>query len=82
MTKIATVADLQKNTSPLTQYAAQQTVIITNRGKGQNVILPFFEGNQAALDRYYEDLEMAQNREMLEARYAASKDSGISDFTI
>ncbi len=82
MTKITTVADLQKQTSPLTKYAENNTVLITNNGKGRAMLLPFFEGNQAALDRYYEDFEMAKNRETLKQRYQESAESQDSDLVI
>jgi len=82
MTKLATIAELQKNTSPLVKYASKHTIILTNRGKGQSIMLPFFEGNEEAIKHYYEDYEMAQNREKLTQRYNKSLESGVSDLTI
>lgn len=75
---IVTTSDLQKNLGSVMNRSAQETVVVTKHGKAAVVMLPYFENNTAALQRYYEDMEMQQNKENLTDYYQQSLDSGRS----
>ncbi len=79
MPKIITTTQLQQQIGKIDDYAQEKPVIVTNYGKANLVILPYFEGNEKAIEDYWENYEMWQNREVLEKRYQKSIESGPSD---
>jgi len=79
MPKIITTTQLQQNIGQIDDYAQEGPVIVTNYGKANLVIFPYFEGSDEAIEDYWENYEMWQNRKVLEERYKKSIESGPSD---
>jgi prevent-host-death family protein len=72
---IITTSDLQKNIGSVMTHSSQGTVVVTKHGKAKVVMLPYFDDNEESLVRYYEDMEMHQNRKALQKKYQISSES-------
>lgn len=82
MTKIITTTQVQQKIGELSNNIVQTTYIVTNRGEGKIVMLPYFDGCDESVIDYMEDYEMAANKENLQARYKTSAKSGKSSLVI
>ncbi|MEK7528763.1 MAG: hypothetical protein AAB592_03270 [Patescibacteria group bacterium] len=82
MTKIITTTHVQQKIGQLSEEITETNFIVTNRGEGKIVMLPYFDGCDENIDDYMEDFEMAKNKEALEARYKESIKSGKSSLVI
>ena len=82
MTKIITTSELQKHIGQLLAWLSRAIVIVTNRGKASAVVLPYFEENDEAIERYMEDFEMYSNAEKLRKEAQESYESGLSDLVV
>lgn len=82
MPNIITTTKLQQHIGALTHTIEQQTYIVTNRGQGRIVMLPYFSGCDEAISDYMEDYEMANNADNLRKRYQQSVKSGRSRLVI
>lgn len=82
MAKIITTSQLQKTIGQLLRYVTKSWVIVTKKGTPTAIMLPYFEDNEAAVSEYLEEYEMHMNREMLDARYKQSMESGPSKLVI
>lgn len=82
MTKIITTTQVQQKIGELSQSIITTNYIVTNRGKGKIVMLPYFDGCDENISEYMEDFEIAKNQEKLEKKYRKSLQSGVSDLVI
>ena len=82
MTYIIPQSQLQKKGSEITKKAHQAPCTIVNRGKGNVVILPYFEGNDEAVEDYWESYLMHKNKDKLQKELIKSKQSGHSDLVL
>lgn len=80
MAKIITTSELQKNIGKIDKLA--KVIIVTKRGKGNTVMLPYFDDNEEAIEEYLEEYEMRQNKKALQKRYEDAAKSGLSDLKI
>lgn len=82
MTKIITTTQVQQRIGELSQSIAITNYIVTNRGEGKIVMLPYFDGCNEDIEDYMENFEMAKNREKLEEKYEKSSKSGKSSLVV
>lgn len=82
MSTIITTSQVQKKIGKITSSIGKKSYIVTNRGEGKIVMLPYFEGCDEFIEDYMEDYEMLENREKLTKEAQKSLDSGLSDLKI
>lgn len=82
MTKIITTTQVQQKIGDLSQMITETNFIVTNRGEGKIVMLPYFDGCDENIAEYMEDFEMAKNQEKLRDRYHKSSSSGKSPLRV
>lgn len=82
MVKIISTTEAQKKLCEIASNIDTQTYIVTNKGAGRMVILPYFDGCMDRAEDYLEDYEMMVNKEKLQKRWKASSESGLSDLVI
>ena len=80
-TKITT-SQLQQKIGKITEYIKQKSYIVTNRGEGKMIILPYYDGCDRFIEDYLEDYEIALNKEKLEKEFEKSLNSGESNLVI
>lgn len=76
MTKLITTTQVQQKIGQLSQSITEINYIVTNRGEGRIVMLPYFDGCDENIGEYMEDFEMIKNQQVLKARYKKSSKSG------
>lgn len=82
MTHIITTTHVQQKIGQISAFIGEKSYIVTNRGEGKIVMLPYFDGCDEDILEYMEDYEMAKNREVLQKRYQKSAKSGKSSLVI
>ena len=82
MTHIVTTTHVQQAIGKISELITENCFIVTNRGKGRIVMLPYFDGCDENIAEYMEDYEMLKNKSNLKSRYKKSSDSGKSDLVI
>ncbi len=82
MTHIITTTQLQQEIGKISANIGKNAYIVTNKGKGRMVLLPYFDGCDRYLEDYMEDYEMYSNKDKLQKRLQKSLDSGPSDLII
>lgn len=82
MYKIITTTQVQQRIGEITGNIDKNSYIVTNRGEGRIVMLPYFDGCDEFISDYMEDYEMYKNKEKLEKEFKQSKKSGRSDLVI
>ena len=82
MIKIVTTKQVQQKIGQISAEIDETAFIVTNRGKGRLVILPYFDGCDEMIDEYMEDCEMYRNKDALKKEWQESLDSGLSDLVI
>lgn len=82
MTKIVTTTDLQQHIGAISASIQDSVYIVTRRGTGNIVLLPYFDGCDENISEYLEDYEMARNRKTLQKKYAKSSSSLKSGLVI
>lgn len=82
MAKIISTTEAQKKLCEIASNIDAQTYIVTNKGEGRMVILPYFDGCMDWIGDYLEDYEMMINKEKLQKKWKASSASGLSDLVI
>lgn len=82
MTKIITTTQVQQKIGELSQSIVQTNYIVTNRGEGRIVMLPYFDGCDENIAEYMENFEMAKNQQKLKEKYEKSLKSGKSSLVI
>lgn len=82
MIKIITTTQVQQRIGEFAKSVGETHYIVTNRGEGKIVMLPYFDGCDEMIEEYMEDFEMAQNREKLIKKYKKSNESGEGSLVI
>ena len=82
MSTIITTTQVQQKIGEITANIGKKSYIVTNRGMGKIVMLPYFDGCDSWIEDYMEDYEMYNNRENLQKEAQQSLDSGLSDLVI
>ena len=82
MTSIVTTKHVQQKIGEISATIAEKAYIVTNRGEGRIVMLPYFDGCDELISEYMEDFEMLKNKEALRKRYEESAKSGRSKLVI
>ena len=82
MTNIITTTQVQQKIGKISDSIEKTSYIVTNRGEGKIVMLPYFDGCDENISAYMEDFEMARNKEVLQKKYADSLKSGKSSLSI
>lgn len=82
MATIITTTQLQQRIGEITASISKKSYIVTNRGEGKMIILPYFDGCDRLVEDYLEDYEMYSNKEKLQKELLESKKSGRSDLVI
>ena len=82
MTKIITTTQVQQKIGELSLTILETNFIVTNRGVGKIVMLPYFDGCDENIAEYMEEFEMAKNQQKLKEKYNKSSKSGKSSLII
>ncbi|HBB03079.1 MAG: hypothetical protein US89_C0001G0044 [Candidatus Peregrinibacteria bacterium GW2011_GWF2_38_29] len=82
MVKIIPTTKVQQNIGGISATIGQDLYIVTNRGEGRIVMLPYFDGCDEHFNEYMEDYVMSKNKEVLKKRYQKSSDSKKSALTV
>lgn len=82
MFHIITTTQVQQKIGKISDTISEQSYIVTNRGEGRIVMLPYFEGCDTLLSDYMEDFEMWKNRKKLKEKYKESSESGAGTLKI
>ncbi|MBI4994872.1 hypothetical protein HZC21_04500 [Candidatus Peregrinibacteria bacterium] len=82
MTRIITTTQVQQKIGELSQSITEMNFIVTNRGMGRIVMLPYFDGCDENITEYMEDFEMIKNQKKLKGKYIKSSKSGKSSLVI
>lgn len=82
MTKIISTTEAQKKLCEIASNIGTETYIVTNKGAGRMVILPYFDGCLTLLEDYLEDYEIMMNKEALRVQMEESYASGSSGLVI
>lgn len=82
MFQIITIRQLRAECSTLFEDLGKYGYIVTKRGLGKAIILPYFDGCDEFLDVYLNDYRIFKNRGELEEEFKDSFRSGPSDLII
>lgn len=82
MFKLITTTQLQQKIGEISAQIKTTPFIVTNRGEGKIILLPYFNGCDDMIDEYMEDFEMYSNKEKLEKQFEKSYKSGLSNLKI
>jgi len=82
MPNIITTTQVQQTIGQITSTIDKNSYIVTNRGLGKIVMLPYFNGCDENITDYMEDFLMAKNKEALQKRYLLSAKSGKSNLSV
>lgn len=82
MPNIITTTEVQQSIGSISNTITEQSYIVTNRGKGRIVLLPYFEGCDDTVADYLEDFAMVKNAKTLKQRYQKAAKSGRSRLVI
>lgn len=82
MPNIITTTEVQQLIGTISSSITEQSYIVTNRGKGRIVLLPYFEGCDDTMADYLEDFAMSKNSKLLKQRYKTAVKSGRSRLKI
>ena len=82
MATIVTTKHVQQRIGEISATIEEKAYIVTNRGEGRIVMLPYYDGCDEKIREYMEDFEMIKNMEALKSRYAKSVKSGRSSLTV
>lgn len=82
MTNIITTTEVQQKIGQISNSIGVNVYVVTNRGKGRIVMLPYFDGCDENVMDYMEDFEMAKNAAKLKAKYSASSKSGKGELEV
>lgn len=82
MSTIITTTQLQQKIGEITANIDKKSYIVTNRGQGKIILLPYFDGCDELIEDYMEDFEIMLNKEKLEKKWKESLSSGESDLVI
>lgn len=82
MVSIVTTKHVQQKIGEISASIGEKAYIVTNRGEGRMIMLPYYDGCDEKIREYMEDFEMIKNMESLKGRYAKSEKSGPSALTV
>lgn len=82
MSYIITTSQVQKKIGQITANIGKSTYIVTNRGMGKIVMLPYFDGCDEKIADYMEDYEIEMNKAKLVKELKKSSQSGESGLKI
>jgi hypothetical protein len=82
MSTIITTTQLQQKIGEITSNIDKKSYVVTNRGQGKIVLLPYFDGCDEFIEDYMEDFEIMLNKAKLEKQWGKSLNSGESDLVI
>jgi hypothetical protein len=82
MIHIITTTQVQQKIGQISDSIGEKSYIVTNRGQGRMILLPYYDGCNEFIDDYMEDFEMMKNKEKLQRSYQESHDSGPSSLVI
>jgi hypothetical protein len=82
MTKIITTTQVQQKIGELSQSIVEMNYIVTKRGAGMIIILPYINGCDENIAEYMENYEMVKNEKILKERYKKSSKSGKSRLAV
>lgn len=82
MTSIIPTTQVQQNIGKISATIGEKVYIVTNRGEGRIVMLPYFDGCDEYIRDYMEDFQMYQNRKKLKKEFTTSHNSGPSSLII
>lgn len=82
MSTIITTTHLQQKIGEISANISRKSYIVTSRGVGKIVLLPYFDGCDRIIEDYMEDFEMYANRDKLIKEFKESIASGNSDLVI
>jgi PHD/YefM family antitoxin component YafN of YafNO toxin-antitoxin module len=82
MSFIITTTQVQQKIGKISESIEKQSYIVTNRGEGRIVMLPYYDGCDEKISEYMEDYEMAKNQKKLQERYRKSSRSGKSSLKV
>lgn len=79
---IVTTKHVQQKIGEISSSIQDNGYIVTNRGEGRIVMLPYFDGCDEKIADYMEDFEMYKNKENLKEKYSESLKSGKSSLIV
>ena len=79
---IVTTKHVQQKIGEISSSIQEKGYIVTNRGEGRIVMLPYFDGCDEQVVDYMEDFKMCKNREKLQKEYKKSLKSGKSSLKV
>lgn len=82
MTHIITTTDVQQKIGQITASIDERAYIVTNRGHGKIVMLPYYPGCDQSIEEYLKNYEIHLNREKLQKEMEAASRSGKSSLII
>ncbi len=82
MARIITTTQMQQKIGQIADSIETTPYIVTNRGMGKIILLPYYDGCDEIIEDYMEDYEIWKNGDKLEKKWKASLDSGDSDLVI
>ena len=74
--------EFQRNLGNICGHLKKTAYIVTKRGFGKMIVLPYFDGCDEFIDEYLEDYEIFSKKEELERELQESYESGYSDLII
>lgn len=82
MITIITTTHVQQKIGEITKNIDKTGYIVTNKGEGKVVMLPYFHGCDEWISEYIENYESYNSRQKLDKKYEKSIKSGKSDLII
>ncbi len=82
MARIITTTQMQQKIGQIADSIETTPYIVTNRGMGKIILLPYYDGCDEIIEDYMEDYEIWKNREKLQKEMKESLASGRSDLVI
>lgn len=82
MIHIITTTQVQQKIGQISDSIGEKSYIVTNRGEGRMILLPYYDGCDDFIDDYMEDYEIMKNKDKLTKKYQESRDSGLSNLVI
>jgi len=82
MPNIITTTQVQQKIGKISDSIEKNSYIVTNRGMGKIVMLPYFDGCDDNISDYMEDFMMIKNKNILQKRYQEASASGKSSLIV
>ena len=82
MARIITTTQMQQKIGQIADSIETTPYIVTNRGMGKIILLPYYDGCDEIIEDYMEDYEIWKNGDKLQKKWEESLASGDSDIVI